>query len=830
MCSGRAITKSIIAVALFLAKGSEACQGQPADSRPGPRRFPRQRLIVGVHEEYPRVPIQIWTVGEAPRGYAVSLLQTVTAPLGYDLEFVPTTDEGRWADLREGRIDLLPFASIPEARQPEVVYTLPILKTPGTILSRPGAPLVDGAAGLRGGRIGNTVSGVSATWMASLGLQATQTRADIEALLPLLRDGVVDYVPLTRFSGRIAMEETGIRGFRETVVTDFPFWRSFAIAVRQTDTGLLADLNDGIDALRRNGEFDRIHRKWLQKYEPLDAPSAIPLSIVAWVGGGLLLCGAVATAWHVTLRRELNRRTARLRASEEKYARLFEGCQEAAMVYLVQSGEIVEANQAACELYGFERPELIGRSIASLQSTDAGDTALRVVNAGRINWHQTRHQRKNGAPVEVEVNATRIMYNDVPAILTFNRDMTQRLREEAEKRRLEEEVQHAQRIESLGLLAGGIAHDFNNLLLTILGHTELAMLRAEDPARVRKKLGEIEHAATRAADLTKQLLAYAGKTGFQEETLSLTSLIREMLQLIGNRLNPHARIEVKLPDTLPAVRGDATMLRQMIMNLLINASDALGENGGSIRVTGTISHFDREALSGTFVAADIPAGRYVVLEIADTGKGMSEEILKRIFEPFFSTKFTGRGLGLAVALRTVQRHEGALKVRSMPGQGTAFQILLPPSAEAVDLAYAKVGVSGGDAGEAETAGWALVVDDTPEVRDVVRTMLESKGWTVTTATDGDGALEILRGAPGLRAVVLDLTMPGICGAPLVRALRETRPDIPILIVSGYSESAGAQRPGALQDEEFLAKPFTLADLMKGLASAMARRSQPTICR
>jgi signal transduction histidine kinase/CheY-like chemotaxis protein len=426
----------------------------------------------------------------------------------------------------------------------------------------------------------------------------------------------------------------------------------------------------------------------------------------------------------------------------------------------------------------------------------------------------------DGRSIDVEVNANRVEYDGQPAILSFNRDLSERIRADDEKKRLEAQLQHAQRLESLGILAGGVAHDFNNLLLTIMGHAELAGIKADDPQRVREKLGEIELAATRAADLTQQLLAYAGKARFRIEQVDLTALATEMTKLLGTRLSTKARLEYEFAHELPAIAGDPTLLRQVIMNLLINASDSLDGTEGVIRVRTRVERFERSFLSETFVPADIAAGEYVVLEIADTGCGMDEKTMKRIFDPFFSTKFTGRGLGLAVTLRTVQRHRGALKVTSEPRAGTTFRLLLPPAADAARTAI--VAPPRESSAAASPAGWALVVDDDASVRDVIRRLLETRNWTVTSASDGESALRVLEGAPTLDLIVLDLTMPGLSGAELVRAVRQRRPSTPLLIVSGYSSDEIDSRAPEIVVEAFLPKPFSSESLFQGIREARAR--------
>lgn len=811
----RGFARVFLAALLILVPPVRGQTTQPAARH----RYKKHTLLVGVPPEYVRIPImEMDPKGIDASGFAIDIMEAIASKLGFELEYRAITDEQRISALHDGEIDLIPFQAISDEVISEVAFSQPLLHTVGVIVTRPGTRILETAEELQRERVGATEGGVATRWLRSFGINAEE-RGTFEELFPMLQSGEIDYLPCERFQARYIMEMQRISGLRETRIREPSFWRSYAIAVRRDDPSLLADLNDGLELLRQGGVFERHYYRWLNRYEPLERPAAVPLALAAWIGGGLAAVTTIAVAWQLTLRGELRRRAQRLRASEEKYARLFESCQEAALVYLVDGGTVVEANDAACRLYGYRREELLGRPMASLQAGLGTDTIYEVVRAGRVTWHHTRHRRMDGRSIDVEVNATRVEYDGKPAILSFNRDLTDRIRADDEKRRLEAQLQHAQRLESLGILAGGVAHDFNNLLLTIMGHAELAGLKADDPQRVREKLGEIELAATRAADLTQQLLAYAGKARFRIEPVDLTVLATEMTKLLGTRLSTKARLEYETAPELPLIAGDPTLLRQVIMNLLINASDSLNGTEGVIRVRTSVEHFDRPFLSETFVPADIAAGEYVVLEITDTGCGMDEKTMKRIFDPFFSTKFTGRGLGLAVTLRTVQRHRGALKVSSQPGAGTTFRLLLPPAADAARTAIV---APPREVAAAAPAGWALVVDDDASVRDVIRRLLETRNWTVTSASDGESALRVLEGAPTVDLIVLDLTMPGLSGAELVRAVRQRRPATPLLIVSGYSSEELDSRAPEIVVEAFLPKPFSSESLFQGIRDARAR--------
>jgi signal transduction histidine kinase/ActR/RegA family two-component response regulator len=372
------------------------------------------------------------------------------------------------------------------------------------------------------------------------------------------------------------------------------------------------------------------------------------------------------------------------------------------------------------------------------------------------------------------------------------RDVTERktaeqnaLRAEEERRKLELSVLQAQKLESLGVLAGGIAHDFNNLLTGILANADLSLRELSPNSPARGFLEDVVLASRRAADLCHQMLAYSGKGRFVIQPISLNELVSEMGQLLSVSTSKKATLTHTLAPDLPSVMADATQIRQVVMNLITNASEALGDGEGTMALrTGALS-CDRDYFADAIGDSKqhVP-GRYVFLEVSDTGAGMDAETLGRIFDPFFSTKFAGRGLGLATVLGIVRGHKGALKVFSEPGKGTTFRVLLPahgaPAESAEAAAVAARDVSG--------HGLVLVADDEAAVLRAARRILEGAGFRVVTAGDGQEALELYqRYGREVRLVVLDMTMPHLDGEACFLALRELDPAAKIVLTSGYSE-------------------------------------------
>ena len=360
------------------------------------------------------------------------------------------------------------------------------------------------------------------------------------------------------------------------------------------------------------------------------------------------------------------------------------------------------------------------------------------------------------------------------------RDITDRRRAEEQQRRLEEQLQQGQKLESLGVLAGGIAHDFNNLLVGILGNAELVLDGMPTDARERESIERIRRSANRAADLTKQMLAYSGKGRFVVEPLDLSARVREMSELLNTSMSKSVRLHKELAEDLPRIEADAAQMSQVIMNLITNASEAIGDGGGTVSLRTGVMEVDAGYLAGARVGADAPGGQYVYIEVCDSGCGMDEETAARIFEPFFTTKFTGRGLGLAAVLGIVRGHHGAIKVESSPGQGTAIRVMFPVTGRTVRAHASSPRTSPTPNG----AGTVLVVDDEEEVRSVARDILERDGFRVLLAEDGRVAQTVFREhAADIDVVLLDLTMPHAGGEATLDEIRRVRNDAAVVVSS-----------------------------------------------
>ena len=452
------------------------------------------------------------------------------------------------------------------------------------------------------------------------------------------------------------------------------------------------------------------------------------------------------------------------------------------------------------ELFPFVREQRLddlSRRALEGEVVSTGDYPFQVPQTGKSGWATQQLVPLRNAEGEI-----------IGVIGTLH-DITERKKAEEERARLEAQVQHAQKLESLGIMAGGIAHDFNNLLTSILGYADLALLQLSRVSPARENVERIETAAARAADLTRQLLAYSGRGQFVVEPVMVPEVIEEMTHLLEVSISRKCEIRYTFDKGLPAVEADVTQLRQVIMNVVINASEAIGDQGGVIALGVSAHHRDRAFLSECYLGETLPEGIYVSLDVADTGCGMTEDVKMKLFDPFFSTKFTGRGLGLAAALGIVRGHKGAIRVVSAPGRGTTFTILFPASPRSAREA-------GTPAGSAETlrgGGTILVVDDEEMVRGLVKAMLEVLGFKVLTASDGIEGVELFKmHAPAIRAVLLDLTMPRMDGEATFHELRAVRGDVRVVLSSGYNRQDATSRFAGKGLAGFIQKPYRLREL------------------
>jgi len=481
-----------------------------------------------------------------------------------------------------------------------------------------------------------------------------------------------------------------------------------------------------------------------------------------------------------------------------------------------RTSRFIYVNDAACATLGYSREELLGMGVSDIDPdfpAEAWEDHWQDLQMHAGLRLETSHRNKDGKMYPVEMSLKSFIYDKGEYILAVARDLTERKQMEAEKLEMERRLLHSQKLESLGVLAGGIAHDFNNILTSIVGNADLALMRINKDSPVVNNLQRIEEAAARAADLAKQMLAYSGKGKFLVEHINLNHLLEDMMHLLEVSISKMVELRMNFSTNLPSVKVDATQVRQIIMNLVINASEAIGDKSGVIVITTGCLDCDRSYLKEVWLEDNLDEGQYVFFEIADTGCGMDSETVNKIFDPFFTTKFTGRGLGMAAVLGIVRGHKGAIKLHSEPNKGSSFKILLPASGRPVAL-YNRVNRQDDWRGK----GTVMLVDDEETVRGIGKEMLQELGFTALTARDGREAMEIYKTTTDIAFIILDLIMPNMDGEQCFRELTKIDPDVKVIMSSGFSEQEVAQKFVGKGVAGFIQKPYKLSMLKDAVYS------------
>jgi PAS domain S-box-containing protein len=621
-----------------------------------------------------------------PEGFAVELIRTVAADQGLRVEFDLRPWQEVYADFLQGRGDILGLVAWSEERAARMDISLPFEILVCGLYTHRDRPGLHTPADLRGKRIAVIRDAIThefarrQPWSADIRPYAT-----LRECLEAVERGDCDAALGMRLVTDQHIKKLGLGNVVRSGL-DFPaVTYRLCLAVQPGQKALLARLNQGIHNLILTQQHDALHEKWLGELEPRrlhwrDLQPWLPLAtFVAIATLGVLL-------WQRRLLTRLARQARAIRESEERLQLVFEGSQDAFWDWEVDTGRVLRSPRWAGML-GYTLDE-IGRTRESfLDLVHPADRDAILADEKLV------FDRKNHFAIEFRMKSKsgewkwildrgKVVARDpatgAPRRITgTHTDITVRKLAEAEAERLHHRMLETQKLESLGVLAGGIAHDFNNLLTVIIGNGTLARLESGESAANQSRLDSVIASARRAAELCHQLLAYAGQGGFTTERISLNELVTEATRLLELSIGKNARLEFNLAPDLPRNEADPAQLRQVIMNLVINASEALAGRPGTIRLTTSALTLGPPDLGVFGPAMEVAAGEYVCLEVTDTGEGMTPAVLARIFDPFYSTKFTGRGLGLAAVLGIVRTHHGTLKVDSTPGRGSVFRVYLP---------------------------------------------------------------------------------------------------------------------------------------------------------
>jgi len=477
------------------------------------------------------------------------------------------------------------------------------------------------------------------------------------------------------------------------------------------------------------------------------------------------------------------------------------------IITMTQEGLIDSVNPALCDIFAYDEHELLGQPMTMLMPESYRDGLTQDLSgyltrpdADPVHLLSTELEglRKSGDVFPLALNLNEMHVGGEVYFLGSIRDIGI----EQIKR---EKLEHTQRLESLGVLAGGIAHDFNNLLTAILGNAALARSRMDRNSPAIEMLANIEKSSERAAALCKQMLAYSGKGKFIVESLNLTDMIEEMVNLLEVSIQKNVIMRLDLSEQLLPIEADVAQMQQVIMNLVINASEAIENKSGIITIHTGVVAIDEAYIQTIYMDENLSAGRYVVVEISDTGCGMDKDTQKRMFDPFFTTKFTGRGLGMSAILGIVRGHKGAIKVYSELGKGTTFKVLFPCSdciaVEQKEISEIAVRPQGW--------GMVLIVDDEETIREIASVILEDVGFSVLTAQDGEDGVAMFRQHQSeIRAVLLDMTMPRLNGAEAFREIRMIDPNVKVVLSSGYNEQDATNRFAGKGLAGFIQKPYS----------------------
>jgi len=505
-----------------------------------------------------------------------------------------------------------------------------------------------------------------------------------------------------------------------------------------------------------------------------------------------------------------------LKHSQERMALLTQAIEQSIepMMILDAQGVVEYCNRATAEAYDQAPDHIIGRAAAELRGGSVGDHTYNDI----IDTVQRGESWVGELSLQIGSD-THIVARRVSPVLDMTGHVAHQIvvdRDITAERKQQEKMEHVQRLESLGVLAGGIAHDFNNILTAIMGHAALA--RNQSGGMAAEHLDAIENASQRAADLCQQMLAYSGKGKFVVQSINLSELVDEMMRLLEVSIYKSVVMRYELAADLPAIEADLAQLQQIIMNLVINANEAIGERSGNIVISTGLMQIDTDYLNNIYVQEEqLEPGRYVCLEVSDTGCGMSEETQQRIFEPFFTTKFTGRGLGMSAILGIVRGHHGAIKVYSEEGKGTTMKVLFPVvEKDAVSLKPEK------QVFHAQGNGTLLIVDDEETIREVASIILKGAGYHTFTAVDGFDAIEQLKlHVNEIDCVLLDMTMPRMGGEEAFTELRRIKPDIKVILSSGYNQQTATQRFTGKGLAGFVQKPYLPDVLLAKISEILA---------
>lgn len=775
---------------------------------------PPQPIVVGIDEDYP--PYEFINPKGQPDGYNVDLIHAVARVMGVSIEIRP----GAWGTLRNdlaaGRIQLLTtMLKTPERERTFSFSGFPLI-VHYSLFARKDSTAGDGLDALRGHRILVQRGSLMHDLLISKGFQDTLVPVPSELdALRLLAAGQCDAALVARLTGLMLIRQGGVSNIHpvgKPVIT-----KDLCFAVRKDNPELLAKLNNGLAILHNTGEYRQIHEKWFEEPENLQPRFRRVLQGLAILSAVLLVVLASILLWNRTLRQRVLQQTRELRTSKDFLQAVVDSIPLMLFAKDPNRGYAFSLwNRKAEDMTGCKAQLILdtrdedhfpGEQAGAFRKADEevmAKSELKVIEEEHLD---TPHG-------QILLRTLKVPIHDQEGkplqLLGISEDIT-------ERKHMEEALRQTQRLESLGVLAGGIAHDFNNLLTAILGNLGLVKEQLEGDHAVQPFLGQAETAVNRAATLARQMLAYSGRGAFLIRRISMNDLIREMANLLQVSIPKKVQTRFELDNRLPDVNGDESQLQQVVMNLVTNAAEAIGDQEGTITLATSQETLGAEEIQKRFPGQNLSPGPFVILQVTDTGCGMAPEVMHKLFEPFFTTKFTGRGLGLAALHGILRGHGGAIHVASECGKGSTFQVYLPALAEEAKP----------DGPEEATppvkarTGTILVVEDDAFVRESTLLGLALQGYQVIESGDGAQAVEILRTrSSNISLVLLDLTMPKLNGREVLREMLHICPRMPVVLCSGFQKAEALEGIDAQSVIAFLPKPYSMRSLAAILDKAL----------
>jgi PAS domain S-box-containing protein len=784
----------------------------------------KRKVVVGINRDFP--PYEFLDPHGKPAGYDVDLLQAVAEVEGLDLEFKADTWNGTMDAFRQARLNMLAGLLHSEAREAFAAFSTPHLVIHYSIFIRRGERTIHGEDDLKGHRILVERQSQMHDHLRSIGLGGELILADSEPdAIRRLAAGEGDAAAAPQLEGMILAKEQKLA--IETIGGPL-FTRQLCFATQKGEESLLSHLNTGLAILNQTGRYAGIYKKWFSGLQPdPEASLAVArraLAILAIVLLILLLTGF----WTWSLRRQVTRATELLRrANQEIHEReiylhtVVENLPVAIFGKDPQNDyRFTLWNARSEEIFGLRKEEVLGKSDYDFFPKEQSDffrnrDAEVISNRRILEIPEERILSKSLG--EILLHTRKVPLFDASGtpflLLGISENIT-------EQRSMEQALRQSQKLESLGILAGGIAHDFNNLLTAILGNIELAGLQTPESNVIHPFLKNAKATTLRAADLTRQMLAYSGKGLFVVKPTELNAIAEEMASLLKVSISKQVDLHFQFAKNLPMILADPAQIQQVVMNLVTNASEAIGDTQGEILLTTEILTLNASETASLHPGSPIPPGRYVVLGVKDTGSGMSEEVLARIFDPFFTTKFSGRGLGLSAMLGILRAHHAGIRIQSAPGAGTEFRIYFPEGLSSVSTPEPQLEP---DHHPTET-GTVLLVEDEAEVRQSVATMLRQAGFQVLEAVDGVEACDLFRKErERIQVVLMDLTMPRLDGRSAAKEILATDPGARIILTSGFPASSSEQTPLDSHLSGFIQKPYEMVDLLAELRRVIRSR-------